>query len=423
MEKALLIGVNSGKEQSELLAELEELKELCESCDIEVLDAITQNIQKINHNTYMGSGKIKEIQAWLSGEDCDLIVANDELTPLQIRNLEKTLNVRVYDRTYVILEIFKRRAKTKEAMLQVELASKKYLLPRLVGAHRNLSRQTGSVGGLRGRGGGEMQLELDRRLISKQISAIQNELRELKKLRQTQRKLRKKQEMKIVSLVGYTNSGKSSTLNALLNHSVAKRKEVFEKDMLFATLETSTRHIKTEDNLSFLATDTVGFVNKLPHHLVEAFKSTLEEITEADLILHIVDSSNPNYEKQIAVTNQVLKELGADKIPMIYCFNKSDLLGEDFYIPPLYDKAIKISAKHQHNIDGLLRMIEEELFRDYLPVRLKLPYEKGKLYSKIKENAIIENERAEEDCYLLDAKVSAQLYELVRAYDVEKDRI
>jgi len=141
------------------------------------------------------------------------------------------------------------------------------------------------------------------------------------------------------------------------------------------------------------------------------------------LILHIVDSSNPNYEKQIAVTNQVLKELGADKIPMIYCFNKSDLLGEDFYIPPLYDKAIKISAKHQHNIDGLLRMIEEELFRDYLPVRLKLPYEKGKLYSKIKENAIIENERAEEDCYLLDAKVSAQLYELVRAYDVEKDRI
>jgi len=415
MEKALLIGVNTGKEEFEFREEMQELASLCEACEIEAADVITQNLNSINPATYVGSGKLKEIKTWIEGEECDLIVANDELSPLQVRNLEKALEVRVFDRTYVILEIFKKRAKTKEAILQVELAAKKYMLPRLIGAHRDLSRQTGSVGGMHGRGGGEMQLELDRRLISKQINSIQKELQELKKLRQTQRSLRKKQDMKIVSLVGYTNSGKSSTLNSLLDRSLAKKKEVLEKDMLFATLETSTRLIKTEGQPAFLATDTVGFVNKLPHQLVEAFKSTLEEIAEADLILHVVDAANRNHEKQIEVTNRVLKELGADKIPVICCFNKIDLLA-DFFIPPLPGKAVKISAKNQTNIDQLLWMISEELFWDYLPVNLKLPYAKGDIYSLLKENAIIKSERNEADFLRLEARVPERMFEIVRPY-------
>lgn len=416
MDKALIVAVNCGKQQAEMNEEITELKQLCEACEIEVLETVTQNLNNINPSTYIGSGKIKEIQSLLAGDEYNLIVANDELTSLQVRNLEKELGIDVFDRTYVILEIFKRRAKTREAILQVELAAKKYLLPRLIGAHRNLSRQAGSGGTMHGKGSGEMKLELDRRLIFKQIDDIKAELQELKNLRKNQRVLRKKQDMKVVSLVGYTNSGKSSTLNALLQFSVSKRKEVLEKDMLFATLETSTRLIKTENNLNFLLTDTVGFVNKLPHQLVEAFKSTLEEISEADLILHIVDSSNKNYEKQIAVTNQVLKDLGADMIPMIYCFNKIDKHEGDFYIPPQYDKAIKISAKNLTNIDKLLKMISEELFHDYRLLFLKIPYTKPDLYAKVKENAIIESEVAKEDGYFVQARVSDYLYELVREY-------
>ncbi|HHX80192.1 MAG TPA: GTPase HflX [Acholeplasmataceae bacterium] len=423
MDKAMIIAVNTGKPANEFNEELSELIKLCEACEIEVLDTLTQNLSRINPNTYIGSGKVQEMKLLLESEECGIVVVNDELSPLQVSNLEKELGVDVFDRTYIILEIFSRRARTKEAKLQVQLASNIYQLPRLVGAHKHLSRQRGTgSGALHGRGGGEMKLELDRRLISKQINDIKAELKELKNLRKTQRKLRKKQGMKVASLVGYTNSGKSSTLNALLSYSISKRKEVYEKDMLFATLETSTRLVKTENNLSFLLTDTVGFVNKLPHQLVEAFKSTLEEISEADLILHIIDSSNQNYEKQIEVTNRVLKELNADKIPMIYVFNKIDLLEDGFFIPPLYEKAIKISAKNGDNLDLLLTMIEDELFQDYRLLYLKLPFSRIDLYSKIKENAIIEEELIEEDGYLLKTKVSDHLYELVHKYHINKDR-
>lgn len=424
MDKAMIVAVNSGKPANEFNEELIELKKLCEACEIEALDTVTQNLNQINPNTYIGSGKVQELKLLLESEECNIVVVNDELTPLQVSNLEKELKVDVFDRTYIILEIFRRRARTKEAKLQVQLASKIYQLPRLVGAHRHLSRQRGTgSGALHGRGGGEMKLELDRRLISKQINDIKAELRELKNLRKTQRKLRKKQGMKVVSLVGYTNSGKSSTLNALLSYSVSKRKEVYEKDMLFATLETSTRLVKTDNNLNFLLTDTVGFVSKLPHQLVEAFKSTLEEISEADLILHIIDSSNQNYEKQIEVTNRVLKELNADKIPMIYVFNKIDLLEEEFFIPPLYEKSVKVSAKTGENLDLLLEMIQDELFYDYRLLYLKLPFSKVDLYSKIKENAIIEEETIEEDGYFLKARVSDYLYDLVHQYHINnKDR-
>ncbi|MDD4000187.1 MAG: GTPase HflX, partial [Bacilli bacterium] len=324
---------------------------------------------------------------------------------------------------YVILEIFRKRAKTKEAILQVELATKKYLLPRLMGSRTNLSRQRGAGSGYaHGRGSGEMKLELDRRKIYQEISDIKTELQELKSLRQTQRKQRKRQGMKVVSLVGYTNSGKSSTLNALLAYSSEVKKEVFEKDMVFATLETATRLVKTERNVNFLLTDTVGFVHKLPHQLIEAFKSTLEEISESDLILHIVDCANENLEKQIKVTNEVLAELGVKDIPMIYVFNKSDL-NECFFIPPTFEKAIKISAKNSDNLPKLLLMIEDELFQDYKEVYLKIPFSKGNLYNQIKENAVLEAETVEEDGYVLKVKLSDYLYNLVFDFIIKVDRI
>jgi GTP-binding protein HflX len=223
-------------------------------------------------------------------------------------------------------------------------------------------------------------------------------------------------DMKIVSLVGYTNSGKYSTLNALLNYSTSLKKDVLEKDMLFATLETATRFLKTPRNVQFLLTDTVGFVEKLPHHLVEAFKSTLEEITESDLILHIVDSSNPHYSKQIEVTNQVLKEIGVKNIPIIHVFNKIDLHEDSFFIPPAYEPAISISAKESYNLDKLLSMIEDFLFKTYHQVKLELPFSETLLLNQIKENGIIDNLQVNEDHYFVEAKISDYIYSLVRNY-------
>ncbi|NLD27132.1 MAG: GTPase HflX [Acholeplasmataceae bacterium] len=420
MDKAILVAVNDGRNNNEFNQEVLELKSLCEACEIEIIATVIQNLTSFNPETYVGKGKVEEIADVLVDNSCELLVTNDELSPLQVSNLERELNVTVYDRTYVILEIFRRRAKTKEAQLQVEMATKRYLLPRLTGAHKGLSRQRGAGGGFaHGRGSGEMKLELERRNIYDQIADIRQELQELAKLRQQQRMKRKKNAMKVVSLVGYTNSGKSSTLNALLKYSVSIKKEVFEKDILFATLETSTRLIKTSRNLQFLLTDTVGFVNKLPHQLIEAFKSTLEEITEADLILHIVDSANPNYEKQISVTKQVLEEIGVRDIPVIYVFNKSDLV-QDFFIPPLYHPAIMISAKKDINLEELIRMVENELFKAHHNVVLMLPFSKSALLHQIKENGIVDKMEVKDDHYYLEAKISDYLYGLTKEYIIKE---
>lgn len=417
MEKAIIVAVNTGKPIEEFNEEILELKSLCEACEIEIVDQVVQNLSAFNPATYVGKGKIDDIKMVMENQEVELVVTNDELSPLQVTNLETLLNVDVYDRTYIILEIFRKRAKTKEAILQVELATQKYLLPRLIGSNKGLSRQRGAGGGFaHGRGAGEMKLELERRDIYDKIAAIKKELDELTKLRKQQRVQRKKNQMKIVSLVGYTNSGKSTTLNCLLQHSVAARKEVFEKDMLFATLETSTRLIKTPNNLQFLVTDTVGFVNKLPHQLIEAFKSTLEEITESDLIIHIVDSSNPNFEKQIETTNKVLEEIGVKEIPVIYAFNKIDRHEEYFFIPSQFDEAIRISATEDINIDKLIDIVEERLFKTYHVVKLVIPYDKVNLINLLKESAIVEKLEAFEDHYYVEAKLSDYLFEKFKEY-------
>lgn len=391
MEKVIVVGVRlEDIDINEFNDEIDELKNLVFACDMEVVDTISQNLPYINKATYVGSGKVEEIKTAINALDAEGVVFNDELTPSQISNLEDILETAIYDRTFLILEIFKRRAKTKEAQLQVELATLKYTLPRLAGLRKGLSRQRGAGGGFaHGRGAGETKLELDRRITDDKISALERELKELKKERKEQRVKRKKNNMKVVSLVGYTNSGKSSTLNAILKHSKGSNvlKEVMEKDMLFATLETSTRLVEN-DKANFLLTDTVGFVSKLPHQLVEAFKSTLEEVSESDLIIHVVDTNNPNFEKQIEVTNDVLSEIGIEGIPVIYAFNKVDKMVDYVYIPNNYKDAIRISAKEDININLLIDMIVRELYKQYVKVVLKLGYDKMNIFYDIKKVAV-----------------------------------
>ncbi|MDD3106615.1 MAG: GTPase HflX [Bacilli bacterium] len=416
-DQILIVGVNHDLSLAEYQEEIAELKNLCEACDLEVIDIITQNLETPNPHTYVGKGKLEEIVELVEQLKIDILVFNDELKPIQIVKIQEAVNCDVFDRTFIILEIFRRRAKTKEALLQVEIATLKYRLPQLIGSNSNLSRQRGTSGFSHGRGIGETKLELDKRIIYDRIAVAKKELADLTLFRKQQRIKRKKQQMKIVALVGYTNSGKSSTLNALLKHSVAVKKEVLEKDMLFATLETSTRLIKTNNNLQFLVTDTVGFISKLPHQLIEAFKSTLEEITEADLIVHIVDSSNPHFEQQIDVTNKVLSEIGVKDVPMIYAFNKIDLHQEYFFVPSSYEIGLRISATKNQNIDKLIMMIEDQLYKTNVIVVYEIPFSESAMVHFLHENAIVLESYQNETHFIVKAKVNHLVLEKCKAYE------
>lgn len=420
MEKGIIVGVNTSKNDNLFQNELKELKNLCEACNIEIVEEVTQNLDEQNIKSYIGKGKLEELKIAINATDADVIICNDELSPSQISNLQNILDVLVFDRTYVILEIFKRRAKTKEAILQVDVASLKYMLPRLSGLRSGFSRQRGAGGMAHGKGKGETQLEIDRRNIASRISLLKKELADLTNNRQIQRKKRKDNNFKTVCLVGYTNSGKSTTLNRLLQYSKDIKKEVLEKDMLFATLETSTRKIKLENNCQFLVTDTVGFVNKLPHDLVEAFKSTLEEIKECDLILHVVDSSNELFEDQISATNIVLDSIGVKDIPILYVFNKIDKVDGYFYIPPQYENAIRISSKSDINIDNLLLEIQNILFKPFKTTTFVVPYSKGEIINNLKENANVISIDYQEFIYV-KASVNEHLYNLYKKYEMSNN--
>ena len=298
---ALIVGVKYKEIGYDLDSSLVELEELCKACNIKVIKKCIQNLDKINPSLYIGTGKVQEIKMQL--DNIDIVIFDEELTPLQVKNLTDSLDIEVTDRTDLILRIFEQRAKSKEAKLQVEIAKGQYLLPRLAGMKEHLYSQQGGSGF---RGSGEKQIELDRRIIANQIYQAKSQLAKIVKQRQTQRKKRKNNEMKVIALVGYTNSGKSTLMNAFCND---KNKQVLQKNMLFATLQTATRNIKINHHPCLL-TDTVGFIDRLPHHLVQAFRSTLEEVIEADLLIHVVDTANENYETCIETTNQVLKELG-----------------------------------------------------------------------------------------------------------------
>jgi len=397
-EKALLIGVNINK-QYYFNESMDELKNLAISCDFEVVGQMEQNLKEINKTFYVGSGKLEEIKYLANDLKVDLIIFNNELSPSQLRNLVRVLQYRIMDRTALILEIFARRAKTREAKLQVEMANMQYMLPRLVGLYESMAQQTGGVGS-KTRGPGEKALELDRRQLERKIYELNKELESISHERRIQRKKRIKSRLPMVALVGYTNSGKSTLMNGLLEISQKpESKKVVEKDILFATLDTSIRKISLPGFKDFLLSDTVGFVSNLPHYLVKAFRSTLEEVRRADLLLHIVDISAPDYEEQMRVTDNTLQEIGAENIPTIYVFNKIDLTSD--YEAKIFNNRVFISAAKKVGLNLLLKEINRELLRKYIECCMFIPYSQGKLLSYLNNNAYIKSAKHENEGTIL----------------------
>ncbi|WP_050637834.1 GTPase HflX [Candidatus Stoquefichus sp. SB1] len=369
--KAILVGVEYDHMDYDLDISMNELKELSIACHIEVKDIMIQKLDQISAKYYIGKGKVEELKKRVS--DDDIVIFNEELSPLQVKNLSDALAVEVTDRSDLILRIFESRAKTKEAKLQVQIARNQYLLPRLAGMKEELYSQQGGSGF---RGSGEKQIELDRRVIHRELLQARRELQAIVKQRQTQRQLRKRNQEKVVCLVGYTNSGKSSLLNYFTD------KKVFQEDMLFASLQTASRQVKLR-NHHIVMSDTVGFINQLPHHLIQAFRSTLEEVKEADLLLHVIDSSSTYCETQIETTLEVLEALGVKNTPMIYVYNKVDK--DRYAFLQIQEPAVFVSVKEGTNLDVLENMMIETLFKDYELIELYIPYEDGQIYSEIKQ--------------------------------------
>ncbi|KGK90256.1 GTPase HflX [Clostridium sp. HMP27] len=413
-QRAIIVGCNL-KNDKEFLNMMKELSSLADACDIEVVGEITQKLERVYSSHYLGKGKIQELFTLIHEKDVDMVIFNDELSPSQIRNLDTALKCKVIDRTVLIFDILAKRAKSKEAQLQVEIAKLQYILPRVAGLEGSLGRQEGSVRFI-SRGFGETKLELNHRKIKDRISGLNAELETLVVERKNQRKQRKKSGMPAVALVGYTNAGKSSIMNSMIDlYSSSIDKKVFEKDMLFATLETYVRNIKLPNNKSFLLSDTVGFISKLPHQLVNAFRSTLEEITEADMLVHVVDYSNPNYKQHIEVTKNTLKELGADNIPIIYAYNKTDLV--DGEITKDEKDCIYISAKNKAGIDELVNEICKRVFPQHVCCQLLIPYEKGNILSYFNDNANIKSNEYNSDGALISMECNKSDYERYKQFE------
>ena len=419
-KKAILVGVNISKQEEEFAYSMEELGNLAEACHIDTVGELRQNLNRINQGYYLGTGKMDELKEMAEAEDADMLIFDDELSPSQIRNIEEATECQVVDRTMLILEIFANRAKTRESKLQVEVARLKYMLPRLIGSRESLGRQGGGSG-LINRGSGETKLETDRRKIEEQIAKLNRELENLVNQRKTQRKQREKNDVPVVSLVGYTNAGKSTTMNAVLDiHQTGIDKQVFEKDMLFATLETSVRKVELETNQTFLLTDTVGFINKLPHHLVKAFRSTLEEVIEADLLIHVLDVSNPNYEEHCRLTHEILAAIGVTDIPMIYAYNKADQTEMNF--PVVENNRIYLSAKKRTGIRELLDLIKVNIFKDNEICELLIPYSEGQIVSYLNDQANILEEAFEEKGTRLRVECKPSDAERFKQYLIDADR-
>lgn len=396
MEKAILIGININQENFE--QRMNEMKDLAMACDISVQMRVSQNLEHPHTKFYLNPGKVDTVKLLLGEYDCSLLLVLDTLRPSVQRNLSNYLDCEVMDKSALILEIFARRAKTKESILQVECARLKYLLPRLQGSYAHMDRQRG---GTRNKGMGEKKIELDARRIEAKIHSIEKELKKIDTQRNTQRNLRKKSNMKSVTLVGYTNEGKST----LLNHFVEDDKKVFEKNMLFATLTTSTRKIETKNHNVFTLSDTVGFISDLPHHLIQAFHSTLEEAVVSDLLLKVVDASNPNKEDHIRICNETLEEIGCKEIPYLYIYNKCDLTDLDY--PKRIDNRIYISAKDHTSIQFLKDEIEKELFH-LIHETYHLPYTQANLLNYLHKHAKILKEEYKEDEILIECIIQKE---------------
>lgn len=381
--RAILVGVET---EEDISYSMEELARLAETADIRVAGQLVQRMGQAHANTYIGKGKLNELAELCSNMDITLVVTNDELSGLQLRNMEQALSVPVIDRTLLILDIFAARARSREGKLQVEMAQLQYRLPRLTGLGKTLSRLGAGIGT---RGPGEKKLETDRRHIKRRIREIGKEMDAHRRQRSVRRARSHRARLPVVALVGYTNAGKSSVMNRLLAMEEREDKGVLEQDVLFTTLDASRRLITTEERVQFLLVDTVGFVSKLPHHLVKAFHSTLEEVVEADLLLHVVDATFPDVDFHIEVTRRVLEEVGVFDKPTLLVFNKADLLAASA-LPMHGPNALVVSAKTGQGFVELLRRIELALMAESVQTEVLVPYDRGEIVSYLCSRAVPE---------------------------------
>ena len=387
-DSVVLVGLNSPvlkKEENADEGSMEELAALVETAGGETVGTILQNRVSPDPRTFIGEGKVEEVREFCRNSGATMVIFDNDLSPSQQRVLTDLLGIQVLDRCGLILDIFAQRAKTKEGRLQVELAQYKYLLPRLTGMWTHLERQGGSgQGAIGSKGPGETQLETDRRLIHKKIDKLRSDLEDVRRVRSTQRQQRRKNEIPVVAIVGYTNAGKSTLLNRLTGAGIPANNRLFD------TLDTTSRLLTVSDTLDVVISDTVGFIRKLPHQLVEAFKATLEELEYADLLLHVIDVSNPEWQIQSQVVENLILELGAGDLPRIDVFNKSDCVpaGE---IMPHGEDICAISARTGEGVDKLLEMIDKRLDKGTRRVLLHLPYDKGGLLDMLYREAKVEN--------------------------------
>ncbi|MBQ3969227.1 MAG: GTPase HflX [Clostridia bacterium] len=407
-QRAFLISVDNGEFDAE--SSMSELYALADSAGAEVAGSVIQKLDKPVSATYIGSGRLEELVEICKTQDIDLIIADSELTPNQILNIENAADVRVIDRTMLILDIFALRANSKEGKLQVEIAQLRYMLPRLTGKGIQMSRLGGGIGT---RGPGESKLETDKRHIRRKIDALKEQLGEIERHREQLRKRRKKDGIITTAIVGYTNAGKSTLMNYLTDAGV------LEKDQLFATLDPTSRALKLPNGVTVMLIDTVGLVRRLPHHLVKAFRSTLEEAAGADIILNVCDASSEEALLHLEVTRDLLESLGCSDTPIVTVFNKSDLVEENQFIPNV-SNAVHISAKKGIGIDSLLKAIE-----DNLPVRVKkvsvlLPFSKAGLSADIRKNGTLLSEEYTADGVMVEAIVDEALYARVKDFIVER---
>lgn len=401
IEKVILVGV-SVEENDDTEKSLDELEELARTAGAVTVGRVIQKREQIHPGTYVGKGKIDEIKELLWETEATGIICDDELSPAQLGNLQDALDTKVMDRTLIILDIFAERASTSEGKIQVELAQLKYRQSRLVGLGKSLSRLGGGIGT---RGPGEKKLEMDRRLIKGRIAQLNRELKEVKRHREVTREQRNRNHLPVVAIVGYTNAGKSTLLNKLTGASV------LEEDKLFATLDPTTRGLKLQSKQEILLTDTVGFIRKLPHHLIEAFKSTLEEAKYADIILHVVDASNPQLDEQMHIVYETLQQLEVVNKPIITAFNKQDKADGEMIIRDFKaDYIVKISAKTGEGLSGLLETIEEVLRQQKVLVERIYSYaEAGKIQLIRKYGELLTEEYREEGIFV-KAYVPVEIY-------------
>lgn len=409
--RAILVGLQT---REDITHSMDELEGLAEADGVEVIGRVIQSLERPNTATFIGKGKVEELAEMCANMEANTVIFNDELSGVQLRNLEEAVGVRVIDRTILILDIFADRATSREGKLQVELAQLQYRMPRLTGFGKSLSRLGGGIGT---RGPGEKKLETDRRHIAGRIDDIKAELKKMNKNRAVQRAGREKSNIPVVALMGYTNSGKSAVMNKLLEMTEREEKVVMSQDMLFATLDTQHRKISLDPGAEFILIDTVGFVSKLPHSLVEAFKSTLDEVKYADLLVHVVDSAYEERDFQIDVTNNVIEQIGAGGKEKIMAYNKMDI-AEERPLDVSGCDAVYISALTGDNMDVLIDTIKAKIFGNRVNAKLLIPYDKGSITSYLLENAEITSTEYTADGTLIEGYFSAEDYGRYEKYGI-----